>query len=215
MSEEYSVASSRSDLPAPADRGLTTKQKAAEAERATLAKQESQAIKCLRWIVFLVLLIIGAAIAGLIFHFVREEQVDQFEEDFKYYATQVTETFNKQLRRTLDAQDTLSTDITSHAVDTESSFPFITLPEFEFKGANARIAGDTTLIYYMPAVTEEIRLQWEKYAAEHKDHNEIAFASEQISKAEQDMSFGLETPEYSGLALNLVINPGTTNTSSI
>jgi len=155
---EYSV-SSRSD--GGHHRGLSTKQKAAQDERATRAKQESQAILYLRWIVFFLLIVVGTTFAVLVSHFFRKQQVDQFEGDFRYYARQVADRFNSQLKRTLDAQDTLSTDITSHAVGTGSIFPFVTLPDFEFKGANARITGDTTSIVYMAYVDEEERVQWE------------------------------------------------------
>jgi len=206
-------SSSRSDIGA--HHGLSTKQKAAQDERATLAKQESKAISCLRWIVFLVLIIVGATFSALVFHFVRKQQVDQFEADFQYYAEQVTDTFNSQLKRTLDAQDTLSTEITSHALDTGSVFPFVTLPDFEFKGANARITGDTLSIYYMPTVKEEERVQWDTYAAAHMGHIATAYASEQISKVEQDRTFGKETPEYEGLALELINTPASIDTSKI
>jgi len=140
------------------DRGshgeLSTRQQAAQEERSTLGKQESQAILYLRWIVLLLLVVVGATFAALVFHFVRKQQEDKFEGDFQHYAKQVTDRFESQLRRTLDAQDTLSTEMTSYALDTESIFPFVTLPDFEFKGANARITGGTTMIYYMPQVKE-------------------------------------------------------------
>jgi len=210
---EYSVSSSRSHVGD--HRGLSTRQKAAQDERATLAKQESKAISYLRWIVLLVLFIVGSTFAALVFRSVRKQQVEQFQDDFRYYAEQVTDTFNSQLKRTLDAQDTPSTEMTSHALTIESVFPFVTLPDFEFRGANARITGDTTMISYMPAVKEEIRVQWETYAAAHQNHIATAYASEQISKVEQDSSFGKETPEYHGLALDLINDPVYVDTSKI
>jgi len=212
---EYSVSSDSNG----AHRGLSTKQKAAQDERATLAKQESQAISCLRWIVLLVLIIVGTTFAALVFHFVREEQLRQFAGDFRYYAEQVINRFNSQLKRTLDAQDTLSTDITSYALETGSVFPFVTLPDFEFKSANARITGDSTFILYLPCVKEDTKVQWETYAAAHSNHSATAYASEQTSKEEQDRSFGKETPEYEGSPLEFILlvenNPAFFVTSKI
>jgi len=181
-------------------RGLSTKQKAAQDERATLAKQESQAISYLRWIVFLVLMVVGATFAFLVFFFTNRDQVDRFEDEFRYYALQVAESFNSQLERIIDASDTLSTDITSHALITQSEFPFVTLPDFELKAANARIAGDTVMIYYLPHVPEELTGAWETYAEANRQQGTAAFESEEKLKVHQDASFGLEPQELYGLA---------------
>jgi len=63
---------------------------------------------------------------------------------------------------------------------------------------------DATFVCFAPCIKEELRVEWETYAVAHQDHNETAFASEQISKAEQDRSFGKEPFEYEGLALELI-----------
>jgi len=195
-------------------RRLSTKQKAAQAaERSTLGKQESQAISYLRCMVLLILFMVGATFVVLVFHFVQEEQQDQFG-DFRSNAKQVTDSFNNQLKRILDAYDTLSTEITSYAIESGSTFPNVTLPDIEFKGANARITGDTTFVFYMPYVREETRVQWETYSAAHFDQRAAAYALEHVSKNEQDRSYGKETPEYEGFALDIV-NAGTRNSTTI
>jgi len=181
-------------------RGLNTKQKAAQEERSTLANQESHAIFWLRCIVLLVLIMVGATFAGLVFHFTNKGQEERFVKEFGYYSEQVAVRFQSQLKRTFDATDTLSTDITSHALATGAVFPFVTLPDFELKGANARITGDASAYFYMPYVTEESKDQWESYAATNRVQGMTAYASEEEHKIEQDMSFGLETPEIDGAA---------------
>jgi len=197
-------------------RGLTSKQKAAQTERSFLGKQESKAISYLRWLVLLLLIIVGATFASLVFHFIHEQQSEEFDADYWYYAEQVTDSFTSHLKRTLDAQDTLSTTITLHALDTESVLPFMTLPSFEVASANARITGDVPFVWYMPYVKEEMRVEWEAYAAAHRDHNATAYVSEQLIKEEQDESFGMETPAYEGIALEAIKNSGgSVNTSMI
>jgi len=139
---EYSI-SMRSDV-GPPYRRLSTRQKAAEDERATLAKQESKAISFLRGIVLVVLIVVGATFAYLVFFFTEREQEGRFKNEFVYYAQQVIDSFNGQLEGVLEASDTLSTDITSYALVTESKFPFVTLPDVELKGCVRDIPSRST-----------------------------------------------------------------------
>jgi len=183
--------------------GPSTKQRAAQEERSTLARQESAAIAWLRWIVLFVFIIIGVAFAWATFYLVHKDQQERFEEQFHYYAKLVIDRFTNHLERVIHVTDTLSTEMTSHALATGSVFPFVTLPHFEFKGANTRIGGDITVIYYMPYITEDLKVPWETYAAANRGYYANASASEEASKIAQDKSFGLETPGLSGKALEL------------
>jgi len=168
ISEDYDCSSSvRTDVVAL--RGLNIKQKAAEEERSTLGKQESEAIEWLYWTVVFVWFMVGISFGSMVYGSIREGQEIVFREQFAYNAQQVTDKFQSQLRQTLDAADNLSVDITSYALATGSKFPFVTLPDFELKGANARITGDTLMIYYFPYVKDALKGRWETYAATNRE----------------------------------------------
>jgi len=188
----------RSDIRTP--HGLSTKQMAAKQERSTLAAQETRAIFCLRLVVLLTLMIFGVTFALALFTYTNATQEQDFEEQFGFYRDQVIEKFNRQLERTLNAMDTLSTEMTSHALSSGSEFPFVTFPDFEFRGANARISGDAVAIFYMPYITEDMIAPWEKYAAANQGYKDTALDSEQKSNVEQDKLFGLTPPKINGLA---------------
>jgi len=183
--------------------GPSMKEKAAQEERSTLAKQESTAIAYLRWIVLFVFIIIGVAFAWATFYLVHKDQQERFEEQFHYYAKLVIDRFPNHLERVIHVTDTFSTEMTSHALATGSVFPFVTLPHSEFKGANARIGGDFVMIYYMPYITEDLKVPWETYAAANRGYYANASASEETSKIAQDKSFDMETPGLSGKALGV------------
>jgi hypothetical protein len=116
----------------------------------------------------------------------------------------VIDRFHGQLERKLDATDTLSTDMTSYALASGSEFPFVTVPDFAFKGANARIAGDTVMTFYMPYITEDLKAPWITYAAANHGHDLAGFVSENVTKIAQDKMFGLVPPQIDGLALDYI-----------
>ena len=194
---EYSI-SPPSDIGNP--KGLSAKQRAAMQERMTLAVKETRAIFCLRLVVLLTLMVIGVSFALALFYHTKAAQEQEFEEQFGFYRDQVFEKFNRNIERKLNALDSLSTDMTSYAKSSGSEFPFVTVPDFEFRGANARISGDSIFIIYTPYITEALKLSWENYTAANRVHAGIALDSEEKSKIAQDQLFGLTPPKIDGLA---------------
>ena len=185
--------SAESDIETP--KGLSVKQKAAQKERSTLGVNETRAIFCLRLVVLLTLVLFGVSLSSTVYFLGEALEETEFIEQFGFYGDQVIEKFNRQLERKLNSMDALSTDMTSYAKSSGSEFPFVTVPDFEFRGANARISGDSVFTFYMPYITEDMKLPWEAYAAANRANFTIAFDSEQASKIAQDASFGLTTPE--------------------
>ena len=185
--------SAESDIETP--KGLSVKQKAAQKERSTLGVNETRAIFCLRLVVLLTLVLFGVSLSSTVYFLGESLEETEFIEQFGFYGDQVIEKFNRQLERKLNSMDALSTDMTSYAKSSGSEFPFVTVPDFEFRGANARISGDSVFTFYMPYITEDMKSSWEAYAAANRANFTIAFDSEQASKTAQDASFGLTTPE--------------------
>ena len=180
--------------------GLSAKQRAAKQERLTLAANETRAIFCLRLVVLLTLMILGISFALVLFKYTNARKEQEFEEQFGFYRDQVIEKFNRQLERKLNAMDTLSSEITSHAKSSGSEFPFVTVPDFEFRGANARISGDAVAIFYTPYITEDIKVPWETYSTANQVYNSMSLQHEEESKIAQDQLFGLKPPKIDGLA---------------
>lgn len=94
--------------------------------------------------------------------------------------------------------------MTSYALATESVFPFVTFPHFVFRGASNRIAGDTVMTFYMPYITEDLKVPWETYALANRGYYRNASKSEEESKVAQDKLFGKKTPKLTGDALELL-----------
>jgi Adenylate and Guanylate cyclase catalytic domain len=70
--------------------------------------------------------------------------------------------------------------------------PNVTIPDFELRGANARIQAAGVMIYWLPLVTDESSAGWEEYSKANHNWLMEAFARETQWKASQDAAFGLE-----------------------
>jgi class 3 adenylate cyclase len=148
-------------------------------ERTTLARKENTAVKWMGGAVFVVLLATALLVSSAVYATTKNGQSQDFKNAFAADSTKVLESFNKAVERRLEAIDALSVSITASAEETGSTFPNVTLSNFEIRCANIRVLSDTSIIHYYPIVTDETRKGWEEYQFTHQDHFDKAFTSEQ------------------------------------
>jgi hypothetical protein len=87
--------------------------------------------------------------------------------------------------------DAGSVVITSYALDTGSNFPYVTVPDWELRGANARVITKSNTFFWFPLVQEEDRLRWEAYANQTHVHQVESFVAENEFIARQDNAFAV------------------------
>jgi hypothetical protein len=168
-------------------------EEAAINERNTLGKQESRAIWYLRCLVIVTFVSLAVGTSVTTYIYVRTNEKSQFQTEFDVYADKVIESFNSAIQRKINAVDSLSVAITSHAMSSGSTFPNVTVPHFEYKGSNTRIIGDTIVAMYLPLVTDETREGWEAYSRENNGHLIEAGLGEEQEKLEQDAKYGFNS----------------------
>jgi class 3 adenylate cyclase len=147
-------------------------------ERTTLARKENAAVKWMGGAVFVVLLATALLVSSAVYVTTKHGQAEDFKSAFAADSTKVLESFNKAVERRLEAIDALSVSITASAEETGSTFPNVTVSNFEIRCANIRVLSDTSIIHYYPIVTEETRKGWEEYQFTHQNHFDKAYASE-------------------------------------
>ena len=160
----------------------------------SLARKETRVVNVLRVAVLFALVSTAALISAVVYRYTKSEEHENFVTNFEQSATQVVESFHGVVERNMAAIATLSTSITSYAKNTNASFPFVTVPDFELLGADLRVTSSSHLVYFCPKITNANRLQWEEYALEHRfqanDHQrEAAF------RTQQDIEYGFISPE--------------------
>lgn len=162
-----------------------------KAERKSLARNESRAVVCWRFVVYFVVLLVAVLVSYAVHQYTKSDQQEDFEVQFAAFATKVTESFYTSVERKLGAIQTLSSSITSHAISSGASFPNVTIPDMDIQGTHTRIQAAGSLIYWMPLVTDETRAGWEVYAKSNRHWMMDAFVKEMGWKTEQDARFGL------------------------
>lgn len=152
----------------------------------TLAQAETRSVSILRLAVLSTLLMTAAVVSAGVYLYTRNEERHNFTSHFEDSAQQVVESFHDVVERNLGAVGSLSTDFTSYALRSNSSFPFVTLPDFALKGSHFRAQSGSHIVHWLPLVTDENRAAWEKYANETRRHVDEEFELDAIYRAEQD-----------------------------
>jgi hypothetical protein len=100
--------------------------------------------------------------------------------------------------RRLGAINSMATTITSYALDTNQTFPFVTIPHFEIRGSDLRVQANAAIIRWMPLVTDETRVAWEDYALANRHHVDKSFEEDAKQREKQDDEFGLTNTTGTG-----------------
>ena len=171
-----------------------------ELERQTLARRGTVAVTRLRLLALVVL--VGTALLvclGVYFYTRRDEQED-FEYVFESSAERVLQSFHASVTQLLAGMDAMSVSITSFAMATNATFPFVTVPDMALRGANIRVLTKSVAANYYPLIeTEEQRVQWEAFAKQKVVDENLPFETflgERIYAAKQDAKFDLEPAEF-------------------
>jgi class 3 adenylate cyclase len=174
-----------------------TKVSELEHERKTLARQENKAVRLLRVLVFVVLSSTAAVVAMGVHRYISHDQHSNFETDFEAHAAKLLESFHDSVERKLEAVDALAVTITSHAIQSGSSWPNVTLPDFAVRVANTRILADAVVVNFYPLVTDDTRAGWEAYYNANRFRYTIEFEQDQRQQVLQDARFN-ETSDNTG-----------------
>jgi class 3 adenylate cyclase len=158
-------------------------------ERKTLAKKENRAVFWSRILVIVVLCTTAALVVTFVYKNMSDSQQESFEVTFQSDSLKILDSFHRSVRRMIDSCDALSIAYTSYALSSNSTFPNVTLPNFQLVSANSRIMSETVVFNYHPMVTDETRKGWEAYVVENRVEFNISTLSEYSSIAYQDAEY--------------------------
>lgn len=167
---------------------------AAKADRESLARGETRAIRALRIVTLLVLVGTAVLVSVAIYYFTSSSQQSVFTSEFEAHSVRVLESFHNGIARQMASFDALSASITSHAIESGSTFPKVTFPNWEVLANNFQIQAQATYVQYMPLVTDEGREEWEEYAEEAKEYLMWSYLNEDSLRREQDVKYGYAPP---------------------
>jgi hypothetical protein len=94
-----------------------------------------------------------------------KSEVISFKIEFEALGSRVVESFGAIFSHMLSAVDALSISATSHVHNTNGSWPFVTMLDFDLRGASALVdLSGMVYIGFCPLVTTNNRAEWERYS---------------------------------------------------
>jgi hypothetical protein len=162
-----------------------------------VAKGETRAVNFLRAAVLLLLLVTSTLVCVGVFFYTSNEEQESFEFEYEASAHRIVESFHTTVERRMEAIHSLATSITSYALATNNTFPFVTVPHFAVLGSILRVQADALAVQWLPLVTDENRDAWEDYALENRFHIDEAFEEDAQLRLRQDEEFGYAA-DYEG-----------------
>jgi hypothetical protein len=133
-------------------------------------RQQTRQTRFMRGAVFLFVLL-ATIVACFLCFFVPTKQADEsFEYKYFAYADTLISTFRINLEDKVSAVDQFRISMTSYgAHDVNSSWPYVTIPDFHVRGSTTRSRASALTIDFAPIVDLEERETWEAYSLDNLD----------------------------------------------
>lgn len=130
-----------------------------------IAKDETRYVGWLRIIVFVVLLVTTIGVSIAVYRYASTDETSSFVENFEADAKKVITELGHSVDLTTTAVDSLAVALASFARFSNSSWPFVTLPDWELRASKTRVLSKAILLntYYLIEGDEQ-RKEWEAYA---------------------------------------------------
>jgi hypothetical protein len=134
-----------------------------------IGTKETKDVVCLRFVVFLVLFVSALSVAIIVFVTIRKEEKEKFRDTYSTEVTKLFESFTISLKNMVGSLDMLSTTVVSHARDSNSTWPFVTIPDFPNRVSKHLSTGAGVILTMSVIVEPNDRLKWEEYAMNNSD----------------------------------------------
>ncbi len=151
--------------------GDTLADSESEGEKEFVASDYRVIATHLRLLVFALFVGLCLALPLLVYSISRNNQEEWFEGTFSSISAKFINNVEFQLSRKLSAVDSLRIALTSHGsnIPNNQTWPFVTIPDWDFRANNVKDLGSLLSIALHPMVTEGDREEWEQYVQENLD----------------------------------------------
>jgi hypothetical protein len=133
-------------------------------EREIIAKGEDTAVFRLKLLVLVILVVTTVGFAITVFLYTSDTEEDDFETQFSFDSTKIFESVGSTLDFTLGAVDSFLVGLVSFARFTNTTWPYVTLPDYAVRVAKLRSLSKAVLVTQYHFVTDGQRAKWENYS---------------------------------------------------
>jgi hypothetical protein len=129
-----------------------------------IGRKETQAVTRLKLIVIFILVASSILIGVTTYCFMRFSEQSKFNEYFQEDGDKVMQSIGASVENTFAAMDLFSTMMISHAISTNQSWPFVTIPHYGNKVSKTFSMSVGMSMSSMMIVESDQRKEWEDYA---------------------------------------------------
>jgi hypothetical protein len=166
-----SVSSSSSDIEA-----APTQED--ETEKLIIATRETRYVRYLRFSVLLILLSAAALCGTFVYLYTKANETNEFESVYQQYAKLVVDAIHISARKKLEAVASIAEIAQAHAINTNSKWPFVTVPFFEEHVMATKSLTNAFGLALFPIVSYANKREWEAYSLEHRGWINQSYAAQ-------------------------------------
>ena len=134
----------------------------------SIAQHESMAVRLVRILVVFLLISVTACVAIGVFFYVSNSETSSFEDDFRDSSDKAFDSIGSVFDQCLGANDDLMGSAVSHQKYSNTTWPFVTIPDFAVKAQKILTLSRASIIAVYPKVMHEDRAAWEQYGFENQ-----------------------------------------------
>ena len=131
------------------------------------AEMESKIVARWRLVVLGVLVISTIVVALTTYLYLDRSERTEFTTNFEQDSAKILVSIGNQIARSVRAADILAVGLHLYAKSSNSTWPFVTMPDFAIDASKIRSTCDVFYVAVYPFVESSQKEQWEKYAAEN------------------------------------------------
>jgi class 3 adenylate cyclase len=139
-----------------------------EIDDPTIARKENAAVLTSRIVVLAVLVLSTSGVAFAVYYYINKTEETEFDSQFVDDSYKVFQALGSVLDLSLGTVDAFVVSMVSYASASNSTWPFVTLPNHAARVAKIRSLSKALIIQQYQIVAEEDRADWEIYANDNK-----------------------------------------------
>jgi hypothetical protein len=157
--------------------------------REVIDKGESRTAFYLRSLTFLVLILSAIATSLTVFFYITSTEKDEFETQYHSDANKVLESVGKALDNTLGATDAFIVKMIAYADDSNSTWPFVTMPHFAVQATKLLKLSKAFHMSMSHIVQPEQRAEWQEYASNNHGWIDVSL---DIQEKNEDWKYSID-----------------------
>lgn len=166
-----------------------------------LASRETSQVRKLRLLLIAVLFLVATGTSLGLYFFTRSSEKTEFETSFKGQGNKLIGGFQDDSLRKLQAVDSLSTRLTAFAIDTNKTWPFVTVSNSAELLEPYRLIAGAASVQVMPIVEPRLRDDWEQYAMKNQGwiNQDLLKSEGQVTTQQETNAISKYIKDYIGV----------------